>query len=151
MRRVVVLPAPLAPRKPVTVPGSQRNETSETTVRPPSCLVSAWVSIMLADSRRAAVSPPGRGLRSPSPPALAATSFCGGASPPPPPTLPWSDGTPGDSTLPPLDAPRTAGRRHRRQGRGPCPPRPRRRRDDVPGRVRDQRRHARGHLGATPS
>jgi hypothetical protein len=46
MRMVVVLPAPLGPRKPVTVPGSQRNETSETTVRPPSCLVSPSISIM---------------------------------------------------------------------------------------------------------
>ena len=33
--RVVDLPAPLGPRNPVTVPGSQRNETSCTAVRPP--------------------------------------------------------------------------------------------------------------------
>ena len=31
MRIVVVFPAPFGPRKPVTVPGSQRNETSSTT------------------------------------------------------------------------------------------------------------------------
>ncbi len=34
-----VLPAPLGPRKPVTVPGSQRNVTSETTARSPRRLV----------------------------------------------------------------------------------------------------------------
>src|SRR5438094_547257 len=53
MRIVVVLPAPLGPRNPVTVPGSQRNVTSETMVRPPSCLVSASVWIMSTDSRPA--------------------------------------------------------------------------------------------------
>ncbi len=36
----------------LTVPGSQRNETSETTVRPPSCLVSRSALIMTAGSRR---------------------------------------------------------------------------------------------------
>ena len=35
IRSVVVLPAPLGPRKPVIVPGSQRKLTSETTARPP--------------------------------------------------------------------------------------------------------------------
>src|SRR5436305_14869178 len=58
------MPAPLGPRKPVTVPGSQRNVTSETTVRPPSCLVSALVWIMPADSRPAGFAATVRGLRS---------------------------------------------------------------------------------------
>ena len=46
MRSVVVLPAPLGPRNPVTVPGSQRNETSLTTARPPKRFVSRVASIM---------------------------------------------------------------------------------------------------------
>src|SRR4051794_39660123 len=46
IRIVVVLPAPLGPRKPVTVPGSQRNDTSLTTLRPPRRLVSPVASIM---------------------------------------------------------------------------------------------------------
>ena len=50
IRIVVVLPAPLGPRNPVTVPGSQRNETSETTVRPPSRFVSPCASIMATAS-----------------------------------------------------------------------------------------------------
>src|SRR5687768_11144890 len=75
MRIVVVLPAPLGPRKPVTVPGSQRNETSETTVRSPSCLVSALVSIMPADSRPAARPTSVAGLSSPSPAAVADDDF----------------------------------------------------------------------------
>src|SRR4051812_47938879 len=70
IRMVVVLPAPLGPRKPVTVPGSQRNVTSETTVRPPSRLVSPLVWIMPADSRPAGFAATGRGLRSPSPGAV---------------------------------------------------------------------------------
>src|SRR3954453_5344138 len=70
IRIVVVLPAPLGPRKPVTVPGSQRNVTSETTVRPPSCLVSPLAWIMPADSRPARSAATGRGLRSPSPGAV---------------------------------------------------------------------------------
>src|SRR5687768_2730481 len=75
IRIVVVLPAPLGPRKPVTVPGSQRNETSETTVRPPSCLVSPSVSIMPADSRPAGLPTSVAGLRSPSPATLADDDF----------------------------------------------------------------------------
>src|SRR3954447_11939847 len=75
MRIVVVLPAPLGPRKPVTVPGSQRNVTSETTVRPPSCLVSPLVWIMPADSRPAGFAATVRGLRSPSPAAVADNDF----------------------------------------------------------------------------
>ena len=35
MRIVVDLPAPLGPRKPVTVPGSHRNDTSATAVCSP--------------------------------------------------------------------------------------------------------------------
>src|SRR4051794_40303458 len=70
IRIVVVLPAPLGPRKPVTVPGSQRNVTSETTVRPPSRLVSASVWIMPADSRAAERAATGGGPRSPSPGAV---------------------------------------------------------------------------------
>src|SRR3954451_23456372 len=46
IRIVVVLPAPLGPRKPVTVPGSRVNETSSTTVRPPYCLVSPLTVII---------------------------------------------------------------------------------------------------------
>src|SRR5919198_1202725 len=61
MRIVVVLPAPLGPRKPVTVPGSQRNVTSETMVRPPSCLVSPSVWIMPTARWRAATLVGGRG------------------------------------------------------------------------------------------
>src|SRR5215208_7010321 len=71
IRIVVVLPAPLGPRKPVTVPGSQRNVTSETTVRPPSCLVSPLVWIMPAHSRPAGFAATVRGLRSPSPATVA--------------------------------------------------------------------------------
>src|SRR5215210_6330150 len=82
IRIVVVLPAPLGPRKPVTVPGSQRNVTSETTVRPPRCLVSAWVSIMAADSRPAGFATTVRGLRSPSPSAVAGSDFGRGSRPP---------------------------------------------------------------------
>src|SRR3954470_2543172 len=45
IRIVVVLPAPLGPRNPVTVPGSRVKETSSTTVRPPYCLVNplTWI------------------------------------------------------------------------------------------------------------
>jgi len=46
------LPAPLGPRNPVMVPGSQRNVTSETTARPPRCLVSSSTLIMTARSLR---------------------------------------------------------------------------------------------------
>ena len=73
IRIVVVLPAPLGPRKPVTVPGSQRNVTSETTVRPPSCLVSPLVG-----SCRQTRGPPGfqpRSAGSPSPSAVADNDF----------------------------------------------------------------------------
>ena len=55
MRIVVVLPAPLGPRNPVTVPGSQRNETSLTTVRPPRRFVSPVASIMASDRSSAGV------------------------------------------------------------------------------------------------
>src|SRR3954469_13749738 len=75
IRIVVVLPAPLGPRKPVTVPGAQRNVTSATTVRPPSCLVSPLVWIMPADSRPAGFATTVRGLRSPSPTAVADNDF----------------------------------------------------------------------------
>src|SRR4051794_15401016 len=81
IRIVVVLPAPLGPRKPVTVPGSQRNVTSETTVRPPSCLVSPLVWIMPADSRSAGFATTVRGLRSPSPAAVADNDFGRGSRP----------------------------------------------------------------------
>src|SRR3954452_13362933 len=70
IRMVVVLPAPLGPRKPVTVPGSQRNVTSETTVRPPSCLVSPLAWMMTGDSRPARAAGSARRLRSPSPGAV---------------------------------------------------------------------------------
>src|SRR4051794_14507787 len=82
MRMVVVLPAPLGPRNPVTVPGSQRNVTSETTVRPPSCLVSPLISIMPADSRPAGTAATVRGLRSPSPATVPASDFRRGSRPP---------------------------------------------------------------------
>ena len=39
MRMVVVLPAPLAPTKPVIRPGSTTNETSSTAVLSPNLLV----------------------------------------------------------------------------------------------------------------
>src|SRR4051812_17253490 len=82
MRIVVVLPAPLGPRNPVTVPGSQRNVTSETMVRPPSCLVSASVWIMPADSWPAGFGATVRGLRSPGPAAVAGSDFGSGSRPP---------------------------------------------------------------------
>src|SRR5215208_4787135 len=82
MRIVVVLPAPLGPRNPVTVPGSQRNVTSETMVRPPSCLVSASVWIMPTDSRPAGFAATVRGLRSPGPAAVAGSDFGRGSRPP---------------------------------------------------------------------
>src|SRR3954462_6757312 len=81
MRRVVVLPAPLGPRNPVTVPGSQRNVTSETMVRPPSCLVSASVWIMPTDSRPAGFADTVRGLRSPGPAAVTGSDFGRGSRP----------------------------------------------------------------------
>ena len=46
MRMVVVLPAPLGPRNPVTVPGEQAKVTSWTTVRPPNRFVRPLDSIM---------------------------------------------------------------------------------------------------------
>src|SRR3712207_7877506 len=46
IRIVVVLPAPLGPRKPVTVPGSSSNETASTTVRSPYFLVSPLTVII---------------------------------------------------------------------------------------------------------
>src|SRR4051794_14901406 len=82
MRMVVVLPAPLGPRKPVTVPGSQRNVTSETMVRPPSCLVSASVWIMPADSWPAGFAATVRGLRSPGLAAVVGSDFGRGSRPP---------------------------------------------------------------------
>src|SRR4051794_10584243 len=81
IRMVVVLPAPLGPRKPVTVPGSQRNVTSETTVRPPSCLVSPSVWIMPADSWPAGFAATVGGLRSPGLAAVAGSDFGRGARP----------------------------------------------------------------------
>src|SRR3954453_17870137 len=149
---VVVLPAPLGPRKPVTVPGSQRNVTSETTVRPPSRLVSPLVWIRPAGSWPAGFAATVRGLRSPSPSAVADNDFGRGSRPWPSLSLrSSSDGTPGDSTLyrwpVRLVALRAARRRDRRPRRGAWPPRPRRRRDDLLGPVRDQRREPRdGHL-----
>src|SRR3954451_392959 len=82
MRMVVVLPAPLGPRNPVTVPGSQRNVTSETMVRPPSCLVSASVWIMPTDSWPAGSGATVRGLRSPGLAAVAIIDFGRGSRPP---------------------------------------------------------------------
>src|SRR3954453_17738913 len=82
MRIVVVLPAPLGPRNPVTVPGSQRNVTSETTARPPSCLVSPSVSIMPTDSWPAGFGATVRGLRSPGLAAVAGSDFGRGTRPP---------------------------------------------------------------------
>src|SRR3954453_7366547 len=87
MRIVVVLPAPLGPRNPVTVPGSQRKVTSETTVRSPSCLVSALVSIMPADSWPAGFAATVRGLRSPGLAAVAGSDFGRGSRPPRSPSL----------------------------------------------------------------
>src|SRR3954452_1864138 len=81
MRMVVVLPAPLGPRNPVTVPGSQRNVTSETMVRPPSCLVSPLVWIMPPDSWRAGFAATVRGLRSPGLAAVAGSDFGRGPRP----------------------------------------------------------------------
>src|SRR5215208_466638 len=82
MRIVVVLPAPLGPRNPVTVPGSQRNVTSETMVRPPSCLVSASVWIMPTDSWPAGFGATVRGLRTPGLAAVAGSDFGRGSRPP---------------------------------------------------------------------
>src|SRR4051794_16749711 len=82
MRIVVVLPAPLGPRNPVTVPGSQRNVTSETMVRPPSCLVSASVWIMPTDSWPAGFAATVRGLRSPGLAAVAGSAFGRGSRTP---------------------------------------------------------------------
>src|SRR3954451_2723899 len=82
MRIVVVLPAPLGPRNPVTVPGSQRNVTSETTVRPPSRLVSASVWIMPTDSWPAGFGATVRGLRSPGLAAVAGSDVGRGSRPP---------------------------------------------------------------------
>src|SRR3954462_12237271 len=82
MRVVVVLPAPLGPRNPVTVPGSQRNVTSETMVRPPSCLVSASVWIMPTDSWPAGFGATARGRRSPGRAAVAGSDFGRGSRPP---------------------------------------------------------------------
>src|SRR5687767_14063989 len=45
-RIVVVLPAPLGPRKPVTRPGSATKLMSSTAVKAPYRLVSPWTSIM---------------------------------------------------------------------------------------------------------
>ena len=83
----------------MTVPGSQRKVTSETTVRPPSCLVSAWVSIMAADSRPAAIATTVRGLRSPRPAAVPPATLVGGRGRGAGLAFVSSDGTPGDSTL----------------------------------------------------
>ena len=63
IRIVVVLPAPFGPRNPVTVPGSQRNETSLTTVRPPRRFVRPVASIMagsIGSAARARHRPRGR-------------------------------------------------------------------------------------------
>src|SRR3954470_24016942 len=81
IRIVVVLPAPLGPRNPVTVPGSQRNVTSETTVRPTSCFVSPSVWIMPADWWPAGLAATVRGLRSSSPAAVAGSDFGRGPRP----------------------------------------------------------------------
>ena len=62
IRIVVVLPAPLGPRNPVTVPGSQRNETSLTTVRPPRRFVSPVASIMAPASGAARAREHGRAV-----------------------------------------------------------------------------------------
>src|SRR3954452_2484861 len=155
MRIVVVLPAPLGPRNPVTVPGSQRNVTSETTVRPPSCLVSASVWIMPADSWPAGFAATVRGLRPPGLATVADNDLGRGSRSWRSPSLPLGDGTPGDSALyrwpVRLVALRATRRRDRRPPRGAWPPRPPRRRDDLPGGLRDQRRHPRDHLADAPA
>ncbi len=46
MRKVVDLPAPFGPRKPVTVPGSHLNETSSTALIGPKCLLIPCTSII---------------------------------------------------------------------------------------------------------
>src|SRR3954468_2964959 len=79
---VVVVPAPLGRRTPVRVPGSQRKVTSETMVRPPSCLVSPSVWIMPADSRPAGFAATVRGLHSPGLAAVAGSDFGRGSRPP---------------------------------------------------------------------
>ena len=85
---VVVFPAPLGPRKPVTVPGSQRKETSSTTALPANLLVNFSASIM------SPAFPLGSGahigLRSPSCPVIGRWSgpyFGSGSGPPLAPTL----------------------------------------------------------------
>jgi hypothetical protein len=67
MRIVVVFPAPLGPRKPVTVPGSQRKVTSSTTALPANRLVNFSASIMPPDFpfRAARTSATGRHLPPP--------------------------------------------------------------------------------------
>ena len=50
-RMVVVLPAPLGPRNPVTVPGTQLKLMSSTAVKVPYFLVSPWTSIMAPPCR----------------------------------------------------------------------------------------------------
>src|SRR3712207_9189285 len=57
IRIVVVLPAPLGPRKPVTVPDSSSNDTSSTTVRSPYFLVRPLTVIISASSDRLVRSP----------------------------------------------------------------------------------------------
>src|SRR5215217_484318 len=66
---------PTSIRIVVVLPGSQRNVTSETTARPPSCLVSARVSIMDADSRPAGFATTAAGLHLPGPAAVLASDF----------------------------------------------------------------------------
>src|SRR3954465_372438 len=63
------------------MPGSQPNVTSETMVRPPSCLVSASVWIMPTDSWPAGFGATVRGLRSPGPAAVAGSDFGRGSRP----------------------------------------------------------------------
>src|SRR5690606_13738853 len=58
IRSVVDLPAPLGPRKPVTVPGSHVNETRSTTVRPPYRLVRSCTTIMRSSLPPRARPPP---------------------------------------------------------------------------------------------
>src|SRR3954452_10238610 len=62
IRIVVVFPAPLGPRNPVTVPGSRGNETASTTVRPPYCLVSPLTVIMGTSAVRPACPVAGKTL-----------------------------------------------------------------------------------------
>ena len=59
IRTVVVLPAPLGPRKPNTSPRATLNDTSATAVREPKTLV-RWLTSIAAAARRGRLGRPGR-------------------------------------------------------------------------------------------